>query len=227
MTDASFAHQLHSRQQGATRPSLVASPSCGPPAASLQNPSATTSSQNMAAPLQPACNTSRYFSSVSARPPLINPISSSSGSLQAGGEIRAPAPHLQPYSPSTSVPASSLPARPHRVPSQPAPSNIPATSAFSHGPPRPHPTTYQSDPHMGCGTDSTGGLPTTNLPANAIYSCVGANGQSAVDLPNVPSQTLDGASLNPSRLGTSSNCRVTNPSNQARPPDLVCLSDDD
>ncbi|KAE9585765.1 putative DNA helicase chromatin remodeling SNF2 family [Lupinus albus] len=221
--DAGAAHQLpqHLRQRGATHPSMVAGPSsCPPPAPSLHNPSTTTSPQNVVAPIQPAYKTSGVFSGVpprpplinsvssplgGSRPPLINSVSSPLGGLQAGGEIRAPAPHLRPYSPSTSVPATTLPAPPRGIPRQPAPSNIPASSAFSHGPPRSRPTTYQSDHHLGRRPDNAGGLPSANL--------------SPVDLPNVRPQMSHDTSLNPSRV------RTINSSQEA--PDFVYLSDDD
>ncbi|OIW09132.1 hypothetical protein TanjilG_11270 [Lupinus angustifolius] len=219
------AHQFpqHSRHRGATHLPMVAgpSPSSAPPAPSLHNPSTTTTPQNVAAPIQPAYRTSGVFSSVPARPPLINSVSlplggsrpplinsvsSPLGGLQAGSEIRAPAPHLRPYSSSTSVPATSVPALPQGIPRQPAPSNIPASSAFSHGPPRPRPTTYQSDPHLGRRPDNAGGLPSANL--------------SPVDLPNVrPPPLSHDTSLNPPRV------RTVNSSHEA--PDYVYLSDDD
>ncbi|KAK7261333.1 hypothetical protein RIF29_27642 [Crotalaria pallida] len=212
---AGSAHQLsqHPSRQGATRPSMVSGPSSGGPiAASLQNPSSTVSSQNAVAPIRPAYNTSRVFSGDSARPPLIHSVSSPLGSLQAGGDMRAPAPHLRPYSPSTSVPATGLPVYPRGIPIHSAPSNMPATSAFSHGPARPRPTTYQSHPHMGVQRpDSAVGLPT------ATDSIVALNSQSGVDVPNVQSRMSDGTSLNPSGVGNSSR----------EAPNLVYLSDDD
>ncbi|CAL0332295.1 unnamed protein product [Lupinus luteus] len=237
--DAGAAHLLpqHSRQRGATHPSMVAGPSsCAPPAPSLHNPSTTTSPQNVVPPIQPTYRTSGVFSSVPSRPPLINSVSSplggstpplinsvssSLGGLQAGGEIRAPAPHLRPYSPSTSVPATGLPAFPRGIPRQPAPSNTPASSAFSHspprqpapsntpassvfshGPPRPRPTSYQSDPRR---PDNAGGLPSANL--------------SPVDLPNFRPRMSHDTPLNPPGV-----C-IINSTREA--PDYVYLSDDD
>ncbi|KHN11227.1 Helicase protein MOM1 [Glycine soja] len=90
-----------SRQQSASWRSLVnGSSSCGPSATSLQSPSTTTGSQHMVTPIRPGYSASVFPSNVSARSPIINTISLSVGNPQAGGgQIRAPAPHLQPYRP--------------------------------------------------------------------------------------------------------------------------------
>ncbi|TKY67201.1 Helicase protein MOM1 [Spatholobus suberectus] len=225
--DTSFAQQLFqlASQQNATRPSLVASPSsCGPPAASLQSSYATTTSQTLVPPIQATYSTSGTFSSVPARPPHINSISSALGNLQTGVEIRAPAPHLQPCRPSTSVPASSLCTVPHGRPSLPAPGNIPVTSPpFSHWTPRPMPATFQSVPHRGHWPVSTDGLSTPNL--SAMNSHSDANSQLSINLPNVRPHMSDLASLNLSKFGTSST--PANSAHQATSPDVVCLSDDE
>ncbi|KAJ1409234.1 SNF2-like, N-terminal domain superfamily [Sesbania bispinosa] len=223
--DSSLAEQLFqlSRQQSATRPSLVAGPSsCGPSATSLQSPSTSASSQHMVPSIQAGYSMPGIFSP--GLPP-INSVPSPSGNDHTGGEIRAPAPHLQPYRPPTSVPASSLPSLPLGMPSQPAPSNIPAASpSFSHGPPRPIPTAYQSDRHMGHRPDSACGLATPNLPAMDLR--VNARGQSSTNLPNVLPRVSDVPSVNLSRFGTSGSV-LANSSHQAPSQDLVCLSDDD
>lgn len=230
MSDSSFAQQLLqlSRQQGAARPLLVSGSSREPPATSLQSLSTAASSQHMVPPIQAGCSVSGIFSNLpaTARPPLINSLSSSPGDFQAGGEIRAPAPHLQSYRPSTSVPASSLPPLPQGMPSQQPPSNVPATSPmFSHGPPRPRPTTYRSGPQMGRWSDSAGGLSTPNLPAMDLRG--NASSQPTMNLPNVLSHMSGVASAKLSRFGTNSSSVLPNSLHQATPPDLVCLSDDD
>uniref|UniRef100_A0A151UFW6 MOM1 alpha-helical domain-containing protein n=2 Tax=Cajanus cajan TaxID=3821 RepID=A0A151UFW6_CAJCA len=228
--DASFGQQLFQlvSQQNATRPSLGPSPSCGPPAGSLQSSFATSTSQTMVPPIQGTHNsTPGIFSGVSARLPHINSLSSPLGSVQHVGEIRAPAPHLQPYRPSTSTPAPppSLCTVPHGRPSQPAPSNAPSTSTpFPHWTPRPMPATFQSVPHRGHWPGSTGGLPTPNLPA--LNSRSDASSQPGKNLPNVRPHMSNLASLNLSKFGTSSS-KPANSAHQSTSHDVVCLSDDE
>ncbi|KAE9620565.1 hypothetical protein Lalb_Chr01g0004401 [Lupinus albus] len=211
-----------SRPQVTTRPSLVfGQSSCAPPAASLLSSYITTSSQNALPPtIQATPNTSGIFSSFSPRLPNINSISSPSNP-HAGGEMRATAPHLQPYRPATAVPSPSLSTVPHGMPIQPAPGNIPVTSTFSHWP-----ATYQSSPHMGHRPVNLGVLPTSNLPAMDL--CMGANSQSGINIQNVMQCMSNMASLNQSRFGTSSSSMPPNPApHQATPSDVVSLSDDD
>ncbi|XP_073225950.1 uncharacterized protein [Cicer arietinum] len=259
----------HSRQQHATLPSLVATPSSrGPPAATLQNSHATTGAHTMAPPpIQATTNkTSGTFSRFSARLPPINSIHSPSGYLQTvreirapaphlqncrpstslpasslGGEIRSPAPHIQPYRPSTSQPPhiqpyrpstsqppSSLGGVPHGLPSQPAPSNSPASSVslsqwLLRPMQTPMPAISQFDAHRGYGHEKTSGFPTPNL--SALNMRVNANSQSSINLPNTRPHMSDLASLNHSQFGTSS--MPANSSREAIPSDVVCLSDDD
>ncbi|KAL2328587.1 hypothetical protein Fmac_022014 [Flemingia macrophylla] len=228
--DASFGQQLFHllSQQNATRPSLVPSPS-GPRAGSLQSSFATTTSQTMVPPIQATHNsTPGTFTAVSSRlPPPINSLSSPLGSVQPVGEIRAPAPHLQPYRPSTSTSApapNSCTTAPGR-PSQPAPGNVPATSSIPLWTPRAMPATFQSVPLRGHWPGSTGGLPTPNL--SAMNSRADANSQPGKNLPNVRPQMSDLASLNLSKFGTGSSIMPANSAHQAMPHDVVCLSDDE
>ncbi|ESW22176.1 hypothetical protein PHAVU_005G133500 [Phaseolus vulgaris] len=102
LQDSSFAQQQllpPSRQQNANWPSLVAGSSCGPSATSRQTPSTKGSSQLTIHPIRSGYNTSGFPPNASSRSPVINTISLPVGNLQHGGEIRAPAPHLQPYRP--------------------------------------------------------------------------------------------------------------------------------
>ncbi|KAL2332024.1 hypothetical protein Fmac_019605 [Flemingia macrophylla] len=86
LQDSNSAHQQllePSRQQRARLLSHVAgSSSCGPSVTSLQSPSTTASPQHMV-----------------RRHSIVNNISLPVGNIQAGGVIRAPPPHLQPYRP--------------------------------------------------------------------------------------------------------------------------------
>lgn len=220
ISDASLVHQLIqlSTQQNASSPSLIG----GRPAGILDSSYATTpGSHTMVPPIQATYNPpGLIFGGASARPPHINPISPPLGNLQPGEEIRAPAPHLQPYRPSTSVPASSHCTVPPRgMPSHPAPR--PRLIL-----PRPTPTVFQADPHRGHRPENNaGGFPTPNLYAMDLR--VDANNQSSINLPNVlPHISSDFSSLNLSNFGTSS--MPSNSAHQAATsPDVVCLSDDD
>ncbi|XP_019413149.1 PREDICTED: helicase protein MOM1-like isoform X1 [Lupinus angustifolius] len=220
-SSAQLSCQL-SRLQIATHPALVFGPSsCEPPAASLLSSYITTSSQNAVPPaIQATPNTSGIFSSFSPRLPNINSISSPS-IPHAGREMRATAPHLQPYRPATAVPSPSLSTVPLGMPIQPAPGNIPVTSSFSHWP-----ATYQSTPHIRHQPVNLGVLPTSNIPAMDL--CMGANSQSGINMQNVLQCMSNMASLNQSRFGTSSSSMPPNPApHQATPSCVVCLSDDD
>ncbi|KAK4367206.1 hypothetical protein RND71_015086 [Anisodus tanguticus] len=59
------------------------------------------------APTQQPAAVSRSTAYSAGRPPLISAITPSTGNFRVGGEIRAPAPHLQPFRPPTSMSTSS------------------------------------------------------------------------------------------------------------------------
>ncbi|CAJ2660729.1 unnamed protein product [Trifolium pratense] len=241
MQHDSLPRQLHQRssQQTATR-SLVVSGSSGqppatsllspsiapsqPPATSLLSPPIAPKSQHM---VPPGYNKSGTSSGVSARPPLINTTRSSiARDVQTGGEIRAPAPHLQSSRPPNSVPPSSFHPLLLRNLSQTAPSNLRATSpSHARVPPLQRPTTHQSNPQTGYRPDSAGRLATPNLPLTGSHGNV--SNQSNITSPNVISRLSDTAPANLSRFGPNSSSMVVNSSHQAASADLVCLSDDD
>ncbi|KAK9022271.1 hypothetical protein V6N11_002551 [Hibiscus sabdariffa] len=89
--------------------------------------SAVVNAHTMGPPLQ-VVNSLPLFSDTPARPPHISTISSSTGNLQIGSEIRAPAPHLQPFRPSSSTSPSSLPLHSRGMSSQQAHNIHPAAS---------------------------------------------------------------------------------------------------
>ncbi|KAK7262287.1 hypothetical protein RJT34_29853 [Clitoria ternatea] len=227
--DASFSQHLFllTNQLNATRPPPVAaSSSCGPPTASLQNSFATTGPLTMVPPIQATYNTSGVFSSVSPRTPHVNSTSASPlGNLQASGEIRAPAPHLQ-YRPPAFVAASS----PQGRPTQPAPGNIPVTShpSFSNWLSQPLAATFQCDPHRGHRpvATSAGGIPTPNLSAMDLRA--NANNQPDINRQNIlPHLSCLAVASLTSKLGSSNSNMPANSAHQATSPDVVCLSDDD
>ncbi|KAL4326749.1 hypothetical protein HN51_033908 [Arachis hypogaea] len=213
--DASFTQQLLQfiTQRCASRPPQVGSPSRGPIGRS--HPVAPP-------PLRLAYNTTGVFSSVPARSPHPHPMPSSSVNFEASGEIRAPAPHLQPYRPSTPVPASGTGTGtvPPGMPTHPALGNISLNPvSLPSQPPLQLPRHHQPDPHRGLSPVTSGGLPPPNL---------SANNQSDKNAPNILPRLSQLASLDlMARLGSGSNRPPPNASVQATSDDVVCLSDDD
>ncbi|KAK7850706.1 helicase protein mom1, partial [Quercus suber] len=219
-----------SMQQNAQRP-LTASPSSASPSgASLQNTSLPAASLQTIPPaasphitnptVQTFNHSSSVFPSIPTRPPNISPISPPTGNLQVGSEIRAPAPHLQPFRP-TSVSPISLPSLQRGLPSQQAPCNSTATStSLSHQQPRAAAPTYQSGPYSrGQRLETSGGLP------SALELLMDVDSQSGAKLRRQPELCSNFDSLNVSEFGTSST-RV-NAVRTGGSPDIVCLSDDD
>ncbi|KAE8729488.1 hypothetical protein F3Y22_tig00003715pilonHSYRG00271 [Hibiscus syriacus] len=94
-------------------------------------PSAVVNVHTMGPPLQ-VVDPSALFSGTPTRPPHISTISSSTVNLQTATEIRAPAPHLQPFRPSSSISPSSIPLHSGGKSSQPVHSNPPAASVSLH-----------------------------------------------------------------------------------------------
>lgn len=228
----SFRQQLFqlSMQQNAQRPVTACPSSASPSGASLQNTSLPAASLPTIPPaagphitnptVQTFNHSSSVFPSIPTRPPNISPISPPTGNLQVGSEIRAPAPHLQPFRP-TSVSPISLPSLPRGLPSQQAPCNSTATStSLSHQQPRAAAPTYQSGPYSrGQRLETSGGLP------SALELLMDIDGQSGAKLRRQPELCSNFDSLNISEFGTSS-IRV-NAVHTGGSPDIVCLSDDD
>ena len=246
MSDASFAQQpvQPPRQQSAVRSNLVSGISPpGIPAASPQSTSTTISSQTMVPPVQTGFNTSGIVSSAPIRPPHFNSIAPPTRNIQVGSEIRAPAPHLQPYRPPTppsaviaplrgmlsqqapcNIPTTSAP--PCAMSSQKTPNNIPTTSAsLPQLIPRSTVPTYLSEPrnlvHL---PENARGLHVHNVSAVGLRA--DTNSQYGIHITNVRQRMLDVAVLNPSQLNVSSSMQATS-GDQSTSPDVVYLSDDD
>ena len=125
--NSSFMQQVVqlSMQQNAQGPSLVAGPSSASlSAAILQTTSVPAASPQITSPAVQSHHPSVYLNTPT-RPPNISSISPPTGNLQIGSEIRAPAPHLQPFRPATSMSTNSLPS----LPRQQAPGNTATTRA--------------------------------------------------------------------------------------------------
>ncbi|CAJ2654464.1 unnamed protein product [Trifolium pratense] len=180
LQDPGYSQHLFqpSRQPNATWPSPVSNQYCrGPPATNFQNSHASTGSHTMVRPPIPASyNTSRSFSGFSARRPPMNSISSPSGNLQAGGEIRARPLHVTPYRSSTSVPASNL-SREFRAPQPHLSPYRPSTSGPASGlsgeirTPAPHllpcrPSTFVPPSSLG---EVPHGMPSQPAPGNSQW----------------------------------------------------------
>ncbi|XP_059430737.1 helicase protein MOM1 isoform X2 [Corylus avellana] len=218
--NSSFMQQVVqlSMQQNAQGPSLVAGPSSASlsaailqttsvPAAILQTTSVPAASPHITSPAVQSHHPSVYLNTPT-RPPNISSISPPTGNLQIGSEIRAPAPHLQPFRPATSMSTNSLPA----LPRQQAPGNT-ATSMSTNSLP--------SLPRQ----QAPGNTATTRVAPSCLSSGPYNRGprletvdefdcRSGANPPNMPRQL--------SECGTNS-VQV----NAVRTADIVCLSDDD
>ncbi|KAK8679008.1 hypothetical protein V6N13_144480 [Hibiscus sabdariffa] len=223
-----------SSQQMVQQPSAASGfPSTGSVSRMQTVSPAVVNSQTMGSPLQ-VVNPSALFSGTPTRPPRISTISSSTVNPQMATEIRAPAPHLQPFRPSSSISPSSLPLHSGGMSSQQSQRNHPAASlslcqsyvnSLGH---RQASTTGQSGRNQ---HEIAGGFtapPNSRSPSlNVLKGVIDQSGASA----NPPAFLLPDCS---SRLATrfhqeshvpSSRSYSSQPSRGAT--DIVCLSDDD
>ncbi|XP_062172135.1 helicase protein MOM1 [Alnus glutinosa] len=173
-----------SMQQNAQGPSLVAG-------------SLSAASPHITSPPVQSHHPSVYLNTPT-RPPNISSISPPTGNLQVGSEIRAPAPHLQPFRPATSMSGNSLPSLPRHQ----APSNTATTRAAPSCP--------------SSGSYNRGQRLETALPnsLSALELLKEFDSRSGANPPNMPRQL--------SECGGTSSLQVN-----ARAADIVCLSDDD
>ncbi|XAR59731.1 DNA helicase [Bertholletia excelsa] len=193
-----------------------------PPISGLASVSSTAANQLTGAPpVQIVQNSPVLMSNMPTRPPpLIASITRPTGNSQVIGEIRAPAPHLQPFGP-PSTPPMTIPPLPRVLPSQQAQRNSPTVpQVLPRGPPPPPPPPpmYQSS-------------------QNALSSALGLtdnSNQGGANPPNIlpPLQDL-GINFGPldlSQFGTPQTEGGSGRSNMAcsaAETDVVCLSDDD
>ncbi|XP_016651691.1 PREDICTED: helicase protein MOM1-like isoform X3 [Prunus mume] len=228
---SSFSQQLvHLSMQDAQRYSPVASSSlASPPAVGLQTSIAPLPSPQTTAPAplsNPNCTAPpmqtvplapALLPSIPTRPPHISSISSP-GIPQGAGEIRAPAPHLQPFRPSTSMSNQQL----H--------SNLLATSpSYTHIPRLPPPT-QQSVPHNRAHhPESAGGDLAALRSLSALGLLMNMNSRAGANppgsLPSQPTLVSNHQSSLSEPPNTSGAC--VNPVHTSGSTDIVCLSDDD
>ncbi|CAK9138730.1 unnamed protein product [Ilex paraguariensis] len=173
------------------------------------------------------------LSSSMSRTLHISSVTPSTRNLRVGGEIRAPAPHIQPFR-HASMSAASLASLPRGIPYQQAPNNLPET-APSHPqlPPQPTPPlpTNHSGPYRRSPQPETArGLPAHSLSLSAlellmdIDNCTSAHQSNS--LPPLPDFSVNFGSLDLSEFGALASAHVSStPSAVAA--DVFCLSDDD
>ncbi|XVE59076.1 hypothetical protein DITRI_Ditri05aG0015900 [Diplodiscus trichospermus] len=217
--------QLSSQQTAQQHSTASGLPSTGS-VTSMQTASpAVVNAQTMGPPLQ-VVNPSAFFSGTPTRPPHVTSFPTPTVTLQMGSEIRAPAPHLQPFRPSTTISPSGLPSQSRVMSSQQAHHNHPVASTplrQPYGNPLAHrqaSTTSQSGRTQHEIAEGLATLPNSSLPSMDVL--VGMNNASL----NPPTNFLSNVS---SSLATSvrQESRMPNPAPQTGPTDIVCLSDDD
>ncbi|KAL7173695.1 hypothetical protein ACSBR2_033030 [Camellia fascicularis] len=182
-------------------------------------------------PVQVVHHPSVLFSSMpTGPPPTVN--------LQVVSEIRAPAPHLQPFRPSSSMsPITSLP---HGLPSQHIPRNHRTTSlAVPLAPPRPPtppppqpPTHRYGDYERNLRTEFTGGLlglQNSSLSAMGLLAAFD-NQRGACPpnfLPPLPDFSSNFGALDGALGSEGDSGRINLAPSGVEATDIVCLSDDD
>ncbi|KAI7990761.1 Helicase protein MOM1 [Camellia lanceoleosa] len=213
--------------QTAPRPSPVTGSASTVPAAV---------SQQTTAPLpQVVHHSSALFSSMPTRPPHIVPITPPTGNSQVVGEIRAPAPHLLPFRPSSSMSATSIPSLPRGLPSQHAQRNLPTISPLVlpvlPRPPTPPPTPPPPPQH-----EISGRLPSLQNSSPPVAGMVVDIDSQPCEhppnaLPPLPNLGLKFGSLDLSQFGAPGSEGVSGRVNLAATSgvvtDVVCVSDDD
>ncbi|KAJ8535518.1 hypothetical protein K7X08_023238 [Anisodus acutangulus] len=198
------------------------------------------------APTQQTAAVSRSTAHSAGRPPLISAITPSTGNLRVGGEIRAPAPHLQPFRPPTSMSTSSSSSTLFSTNMSASLDSLPPLASLQTSSPSqlpqhqiPSPLVPQVAVDLSSSRNATpqhdiGGLPAAQNPSisaqELLYNVENrphANRPNIMpSLPDVDSdfdlldlsefQTLDGV-----HGGSTSSALATNVS------DVVCVSDDD
>lgn len=227
-----LAHILS--QQTMQRPPVFAG-SSGPPAASVQTTSTPAASIPITSPAASqntaVSHASALFPGIPSRPPHISSRVSPTINHQVSRGIRAPAPHLQPFRPSTSLASTILPysvlptlpsnARPTSIPLLQRPLLSPLAT-FNTG-------LYSRAP----GPETSGvvpSLPNPSLSAMDLLMDFVDNGSGASQIlpSSLPALSEFGSSSVPIVQPESTmQSSQANPRQMSEPVDIVCLSDDD
>ncbi|XP_043699837.1 uncharacterized protein LOC122650491 [Telopea speciosissima] len=138
------------------------------------------------------------------------------GNLQVASELRAPAPHLQPFRHSTSMPAPNIQPVPHTIPSQQALGNAASTSSML-------PQLASRAPTL-----SSGPFSRSQQQESAVGLAGFSNSSlSALELLQpLPDLGLTVGALDPSELTTHCSSRGTAARTDPTA-DVVCISDDE
>ncbi|XP_057508879.1 helicase protein MOM1-like isoform X2 [Actinidia eriantha] len=219
------------------------------PATCLASDVSPAATQKATAPLpvHVVRHSSPLLSSMPVRPPLISPITPSTGNRQVTGEIRAPAPHLQPFRPSSPMSATSIPSFPRGFPNQRnLPSLTPSVPEVSsrplQPPPRPRPPapSFLPFPSMSAANISLfprgfpiqqvqAKFPPTSMSNTLVYQSLLAsyiNPHTPNISPPLPDMVSGFVSLDLPRFGVPDS-GVANVTSSVVATDIVCLSDDD
>ncbi|GFS30895.1 hypothetical protein Acr_00g0014630 [Actinidia rufa] len=219
------------------------------PATCLASDVSPAATQKATAPLpvHVVRHSSPLLSSMPVRPPLISPITPSTGNRQVTGEIRAPAPHLQPFRPSSPMSATSIPSFPRGFPNQRnlptiTPSAPEVPSRPPPPPPRPQPPapSFLPFPSMSAANISLfprgfpiqqvqANFPPTSMSNTLVYQSLLAsyiNPHPPNISPPLPDMVSGFVSPDLPRFGVPGS-GVANVTSSVVATDIVCLSDDD
>lgn len=188
-------------------------------------------------------HSSALFSNIPARSIHISPITLPTGNHLVGSDIRAPAPHLQPFRPAMPMSSTSLPSLMRGIPSQPASGNPPLASPsvpqLPQLPARPPLTSYQSYQQNSSSQclENLGGLPSqgNNPTLSAMELLLDIDGRFGPSprnglppLPPPPPRPDTGSNLNLDSFDASEPRALDGiHSRPGLTSDLVCLSDDE
>lgn len=172
-------------------------------------------------------------STTPAQPPLIFPITPPTGNLRASGEIRAPAPHLQRFRPSSSMPSTSVSSVVPQgmLPIQQVQINLPTASASvphvrTTSPSIPHvPMTSPLIPHAPSRYDCGRQAEVTGRTRERLFNDNNQPGGPPSLLPRLNFRSLDLSQFE-SRVNGGGGV-AANVAGSGIATDVVCLSDDD
>ncbi|KAL9413159.1 hypothetical protein AB3S75_041764 [Citrus x aurantiifolia] len=215
------------------RPPVLAG-SSGPPATSVQTTStpaaipitSPAASQHTAVP-----HASALFPGIPSRPPHVSSRVSPTINHQVSRGIRAPAPHLQPFRPSTSLASTSLPSS--VLPTLPSNARPTSTPLLQRPLLSPLATCNTSLYNRAPGPETSGVVPSVPNPSLSAMDLLmdfvdNRSGASQILPSSLPSVSEFSSSSVPIvRPESNMQSSQANPGQMSEPVDIVCLSDDD